>query len=66
MQLFKALGVLEKTTRREMTEIDTFFTELEDIFAAEDFTKAQVVEAIKKFIPNFQHEEKGKNLDQKM
>ena len=66
MQRFKALGVVEKTTRREMTEINTFFSELEDIFAAEDFTKAQVVEAIKKFIPNFQHEEKGKNLDQKM
>ena len=30
------------------------------------FTKAQVVEAIKKFIPNFEHEEKGRNLDQKM
>jgi len=24
------------------------------------------VEAIKEFIPNFEHEEKGKNLDQKM
>ena len=38
----------------------------ETIFAREDFTKAQVVEAIKRFIPNFEHEEKGKNLDQKM
>lgn len=28
----------------------------------EDFTKAQVVEAIKEFIPNFEHEEKGKIL----
>ena len=66
MQRFKALGVVEKTSHREISEINTFFSELEDIFAAEDFTKAQVVEAIKKFIPNFQHEEKGKNLDQKM
>lgn len=32
----------------------------------DDFTKAQVVEAIKQFLPNFQHEETGKNLDQKM
>ena len=32
----------------------------------EDFTKEQVVDAIKEFIPNFEHEEKGKNLDQKM
>ena len=43
-----------------------FFDMLEGIFAKEDFTKAQVVEAIKEFIPNFEHEEKGKNLDQKM
>ena len=32
----------------------------------DDFTKAEVVNAIKSFIPNFEHEEKGKNLDQKM
>ena len=38
----------------------------EDIFQKDDFTKAQVVDAIKTFIPNFEHEEKGKNLDQKM
>ena len=31
-----------------------------------EFTKAQVVDAIREFIPNFEHEEKGKNLDQKM
>lgn len=26
----------------------------------------KLIEAIKDFIPNFEHEEKGKNLDQKM
>ena len=36
------------------------------LFSKEDFTKAQVVDAIREFIPNFEHEEKGKNLDQKM
>ena len=66
MQRFKALGVVEQTTRHEMSEVNGFFEKLEDIFAKEDFTKAQVVEAIKEFIPNFEHEEKGKNLDQKM
>ena len=30
------------------------------------YTKEQVVEAIREFIPTFEHEEKGKNLDQKM
>ena len=66
MQRFQALGVVEQTTRHEMDEVNGFFEKLEEIFAKEDFTKAQVVEAIKEFIPNFEHEEKGKNLDQKM
>ncbi len=66
MQRFLALGVVEQTTRHEMSEVNRFFEILEEIFAKEDFTKAQVVDAIKEFIPNFDHEEKGKNLDQKM
>ena len=66
MQRFQALGVVEQTTRHEMDEVNTFFENLEAIFHKVDFTKAQVVEAIKEFIPNLEHEEKGKNLDQKM
>ena len=66
MDRFKALGVVEETTRRPMPEVNAFFEKLEAIFHRNDFTKAQVVEAIKEFIPNFEHEEKGRNLDQKM
>lgn len=66
MERFKALGVVEQTTRHDMAEVNVFFDKLEAIFRKADFTKAQVVDAIKEFIPNFEHEEKGKNLDQKM
>ena len=66
MDRFKALGVVEETTRRPMPEVNAFFDKLEGIFAKGGFTKAQVVEALKEFLPNFQHEETGKNLDQKM
>ena len=66
MERFQALGVVEQTARHDMDEINGFFHKLESIFALDDFTKSQVVEAIKEFIPNFRHEEKGKNLDQKM
>ena len=62
---FKALGVIEETKRRPMSEVNALFTKLENLFAG-DFTKEDVVNAIKEFIPNFEHEEKGKNLDQKM
>ena len=65
MGRFKALGVVEETTRRLMNEVNAFFIKLEALFQG-DFTKEDVVKAIKEFIPNFEHEEKGKNLDQKM
>ena len=66
MKRFQALGVVQQTLRHNMAEVNDFFDKLEGIFANTAFTKAQVVEAIKEFIPNFEHEEKGKNLDQKM
>lgn len=66
MQRFSSLGVVEKTTRQSLEKVDAFFREMEDIFKQDNFTKAQVVDAIKRFIPNFEHEEKGLNLDQKM
>ncbi|MCS2306587.1 UDP-N-acetylglucosamine 4,6-dehydratase [Bacteroides thetaiotaomicron] len=65
MERFMSLGVVCESARRPMNEVNDFFLELETIFQKDDFTKAEVVESIKKFIPNFEHEEMGKNLDQK-
>lgn len=66
MQRFISLGVVEQSNRRPMNEIVTFFDDLETIFASPDFSKHQIVEAIQRFLPNFEHEEKGLNLDSKM
>lgn len=66
MERFMSLGVVEQTEHRSMDEVVCFFDELQQIFASPAFTKAEVVSAIKAFLPNFEHEEKGKNLDQKM
>ncbi len=66
LERFLSLGVIEETTHRPMAEVETFFTDLEAIFQKNDFSKADIVAALKSFLPNFEHEEKGKNLDQKM
>jgi FlaA1/EpsC-like NDP-sugar epimerase len=63
---FKSLGVIEESKPRTMVEVEEFFEKIENIFHKPSFTKEEVVEAIKDFIPNFEHEEKWKNLDQKM
>lgn len=66
MTRFTSLGVIESSPRHTMMEVDKLFAEFKSIFAQNNFTKAEVVDAIRQFIPTFQHEERGKNLDSKM
>jgi len=66
MDRFKSLGVIEEYPCKKKDEIEAFYEKLENLFKKPDFQKAQVVELLKEMVPNFQHEEKGKNLDQKM
>ena len=63
---FSSLGVITGSRHRSRQEVEEFIYKLETLFSDRDFTKAQVVECLKDFLPNFEHEEKGKNLDQKM
>ena len=65
MGRFHALGVIEAGAHRPMAEVEAFFEKLETLFRG-DFTKEDVVAAIRGFVPNFEHEEKGRNLDEKM
>ncbi len=66
MTRFRALGVIEEFPRRPRAEVEQFLAQLEAIFSEDDFTKEDVVGALQEFLPNFIHDEKGKNLDQKM
>lgn len=63
---FSSLGVILSKGHRPKKEVEEFLHKLENIFLRPDFTKAEVVDCLKEFLPNFEHEEKGKNLDQKM
>lgn len=66
MNKFSSLGVIEEYPCKPLAEIDTYFSRLQALFAQPGFTKADVVALLKEFVPNFEHEEKGRNLDQKM
>lgn len=66
MERFKALGVIDSVQPRPLNELNDFLGQLAEILADKDTTKAEIVTVMKKYLPNFVHEEKGKNLDQKM
>lgn len=66
LERFKALGVIDSVKPRPKEELDSFLANLNTILQKESTTKAEIVTVLKSYLPNFNHEEKGKNLDQKM
>ena len=66
MDKFVNLGVVKNAKRRDLAEIDGIFGELRTLFDSKEVSKAKVVEVLKDYLPNFEHIETGKGLDQKM
>lgn len=65
MTTFPNLGVVKNTKARSVKEIEEIFAGLHSLFS-HGTSKAALVDALKKYLPNFEHIETGKNLDQKM
>ncbi len=66
MERFSALGVIKNAPCQPLEAIETMFYDLKEIFSKDDVTKQAIVELMQRYIPNFEHIETGKGLDQKM
>jgi FlaA1/EpsC-like NDP-sugar epimerase len=63
---FVTLGVIKNSVKRNVNEIDAIFKSLKTLFEKDTITKAEIVEVLKEYLPNFEHIETGKGLDMKM
>jgi len=63
---FINLGVIKKSKKRSISEIDSIFLQLEELFTSDNVTKEAIVRILNQFLPNFAHIETGKGLDSKM
>ena len=66
LKKFKKLGVIKNSFKRDIKEIDKIFKNLKETFSANDLSKQKIVNVLENYLPNFEHIETGKNLDQKM
>ena len=66
MDRYLSLGVIKKCSVHTFSEMNRFLVELETSFRQPYFTKSEIVKALERFLPCFKHQEKSKNLDQKM
>lgn len=66
MTRFVSLGVITGTDNKDAEAVNALIRRLETLFADRTFTKADVVRVLEEYLPSFTHEEKGRNLDDKM
>ena len=66
MDRFSALGVITGKDIPDQEKIRTLFVELNRAFGREETTKEEVVRIMAQYLPNFEHIETGKSLDNKM
>ena len=61
---FDSLGYIK--TKEEPISFDEVKKDFDQVFENPESTKADIVSVIKKYVPDFEHIETGKHLDQKM
>ena len=63
---FANLGVVKNAKRRSVAVVEKMFANLRAVFKKSNSTKADVVEVLREYLPNFNHISKGQGLDGRM
>ena len=66
MRSFSSLGVIKNSEKPPIENIEKTLTDIGKIMESDECDKAAIVNALKSYLPNFEHIETGKSLDQKM
>lgn len=66
MDSFKALGVIKTQQTSQKADVNKILAAFEDMFANNMVNKADIVNLLSNYLPDFSHIETGKSLDQKM
>lgn len=66
MDSFQSLGVIKNAELLPMSNIEEMINSFSTLFKEKKIQKLDVVELLNKYLPDFQHIETGKSLDEKM
>jgi FlaA1/EpsC-like NDP-sugar epimerase len=66
LSMYEGMGVIKNAVKPSKTQIETCISELKDLMTSTDYDKSSIVSLMKKHLPDFEHIETGKSLDQKM
>ena len=64
--LYESIGVITNSLKPSFFEMESTIKEIESLFKRESNNKIYIIKTMNKILPNFNHIETGKSLDQKM
>jgi len=66
MDKYNGIGVIKNAVKPDKSQIENCISELKTLMTSEKYDKSAIVALMKKHLPDFEHIETGKGLDQKM
>lgn len=66
LEQFESLGVIKNARKLPISQIENCIEDLKNTMNSGKYDKQSIVDSLKKYLPDFQHIETGKSLDQKM
>ena len=63
---FESIGVITNSIKPSFSDVETVIREIDLLFKRDVYSKNDIIEIMNKILPNFNHIETGKSLDQKM
>jgi FlaA1/EpsC-like NDP-sugar epimerase len=64
--LYESIGVVTNSLKPSISDMEVTINEIETLFNGESYNKEDIIKIMNKILPNFNHIETGKSLDQKM
>ena len=66
LKKFNSIGVIKNSIKPSFSDLDLIIQEIENIFKRDNYEKEDIIKVMNRLLPDFNHIETGKTLDQKM
>ena len=66
LKKFNSIGIITNSIKPSFSDVDSIILEIENLFKRESYEKEDIIKVMNRLLPDFNHIETGKTLDQKM
>ena len=66
LKKFNSIGIIKNSIKPSFSDVDLIIQEIENLFKRDNYEKEDIIKVMNRLLPDFNHIETGKTLDQKM